>query len=294
MGRRYQMAEPAARLTRRRGRPDRAGTDGAEERQPTLLTVERALRLLKAIVFEQGLSIRQAGRVTGTSPSSAYRLLRALDEAGFIEREVDGGRFRPGPELRRMVAHVLGTTDVRRMAIEPMQRLAARWRETVTLVLRTSDDRRLNFDRVASPRPLQYVMPLGDTGPLHVGSSGRAILAFMQPEEIERALAGPLESYTSATPTDPAVVREELARTRERGYAASFGERLDREMVGISAPIFDARGTVIGALLLSAPTGRMSEIGSLDLVGASVREAADQVSLGLGWLSASGEARRDG
>ena len=268
--------------------------DGAEEPQPTLLTVERALRLLKAVVFEESLSIREAGRVTGTSASSAYRLLRSLAEAGFTERAAESGRFRPGPELRRMVAHILGTTDVRRMAIEPMQQLAARWRETVTLVLRTSDDRRLNFDRVASPRPLQYVMPLGDTGPLHVGSSGRAILAFMRSEEIDRVLAGPLEIYTSTTPTDPLAIRDELAYTRERRFAVSFGERLDREMVGISAPIFDARGTVVGALLLSAPVGRMSEIGNLDLVGASVREAADQVSLGLGWLSTSNRVRSDG
>ena len=287
------MAEMASRLTRRRDESDRAGSVDAEQRQPTLLTVERALRLLKAIVFEQSLSIREAGRVTGTSASSAYRLLRALAEAGFTEREADSGRFRPGPELRRMVAHILGTTDVRRMAIEPMQQLAACWRETVTLVLRTSDDQRLNFDRVASPRPLQYVMPLGDTGPLHVGSSGRAILAFMGPEEIERVLAGPLESYTSTTPTDPITIRDELARTRQRGFAVSFGERLDREMVGISAPIFDARGTVIGALLLSAPVGRMSEIGNLDLVGGSVREAAAHVSLGLGWLQASEQTRED-
>ena len=285
------MAESASRPTRPRDEPDRAGSVDAEERQPTLLTVERALRLLGAIVFERSLSIREAGRVTGTSASSAYRLLRALAEAGFTEREADSGRFRPGPELRRMVAHILGTTDVRRMAIEPMQQLAACWRETVTLVLRTSDDQRLNFDRVASPRPLQYVMPLGDTGPLHVGSSGRAILAFMRPEEIERVLAGPLESYTSTTPTDPITIREELARTRQRGFAVSFGERLDREMVGISAPIFDARGTVIGALLLSAPVGRMSEIGNLDLVGGAVREAADHVSLGLGWLPAPEQTR---
>ncbi len=287
------MAEMASRSTQRHGDPDQRRTDDADEPRPTLLTVERALRLLRAIVFEQGLSIREAGRVTSTSASSAYRLLRALTEAGFTEREADSGRFRPGPELRRMVAHILGTTDVRRMALEPMHQLTANWGETVTLVLRTSDDRRLNFDRVASPRPLQYVMPLGDTGPLHAGSSGRAILAFMRTEEIERVLAGQLESYTGATPTDPVSIRDELARTRERGFAVSFGERLDREMVGISAPIFDARGTVIGALLLSAPARRLSEMGNLDLVGASVREATDQISLSLGWLPSSTPARAD-
>lgn len=287
------MGEAAAGLARRQGQPNMVAAPTSEEHQPTLLTVDRALRLLKAIVFEQGLTIREGARVTGTSASSAYRLLRALDEAGLIEREEDSGRFQPGPDLRRMVAHILGTTDVRRMALDPMRKLATRWSETVTLVLRTADDQRMNFDRIASPHPLQYVMPLGDTAPLHVGSSGRAILAYMQPDEIERILAGPLESYTSATPTDPALVREDLARTRERGFALSFGERLEREMVGVSAPIFDARGTIIGALLLSAPMARVSQMDSLDVVGASVREAADQVSLGLGWMAPSPPERAE-
>jgi DNA-binding IclR family transcriptional regulator len=275
------------------GVPDEPRSDQGGERQPVLLTVERALRLLRAIVFEQNLSIREGARVAGTSASSAYRLLRALDEAGFIERDADTGRFQPGPDLLRMVAHILATTDVRRMALEPMRLLAERWRETVTLCLRTSHDRRLYFDRVPSPRPLQCVMPLGESDPLYVGSSGRAILAFMRPDEVDRVLSAELHAYTSATPTDPAVVREDLVRTRARGYAVSFGERLDRDMVGISAPIFDAHGTVIGSLLLSAPTSRLSEIGNLDLIGGSVREVADQVSLRLGWLPtpANGERR---
>lgn len=259
--------------------------DEADERQPTLLTVERALRLLRSIVLDQSLSIREAARVTGTSPSSAYRLLRALEEDGFIERDPEGGRFQPGTELRRMVAHILGTTDVRRMALEPMRRLAEEWQETVTLCLRTSQNQRLYFDRVASPRPLQYVMPLGDIAPLHVGSSGRAILAYMRPEEIERILSGTLEAYTSTTPTEPERVREELARTRERGYAVSFGERLDYSMVGISAPMFDAHERVKGALLLSIPRARVDEVGDLNVVGRAVRAAADEVSLRLGAVS---------
>lgn len=265
--------------------------DGAsveeEGRQPTLLTVERALRLLRSIVFKQSLSVREAARVTGTSSSSAFRLLRTLEEEGFIERDMDTTRFQPGPELRRMVAHILGTNDVRRAAAEPMSRLAELWQENITLCLRTANNQRLYFDRIAAPRPVQCVLPLGHTAPLHVGSSGRAMLAYMTPEEIDRALSGPLLAFTSATLTDPAAVREDLARVCARGYAVSFGEGVDAEMVGVSAPVFDARGVVIASILVSIPASRVSDREDLTRVGVSMREAADEISLRMGWAPGS-------
>lgn len=256
-----------------------------------LVTVERALRLLRVIVFEGSLSISQAAEVTETSSSSAYRLLRALGNAGLIERDPHTGRFRPGPDLLRMAAHILASADIRRMALESMVALVEQWQETVTLCLRTSRDQVLYFDRVPSPRWLQYVVPLGEAAQLHVGSSGRAILAHMRPDEIDRVLSQKLESFTRSTPTDPAAIKEDLALVHRRGYALSYGERVDGA-AGVSAPVFDARGMVIGALLLSIPMSRIDEIGNVDIVGKSVRQAADRVSLKLGWMAPEAESRQ--
>lgn len=256
-----------------------------------LVTVERALRLLRVIVFEGSLSISQAAEVSATSSSSAYRLLRALSNAGLIERDPNTGRFRPGPDLLRMAAHILASADIRRMAMESMVELVEQWQETVTLCLRTSRDQVLYFDRVPSPRWLQYVVPLGEAAQLHVGSSGRAILAYMRPDEIDQVLSQKLESFTASTPTDPAAIKEELALVHRRGYALSYGERVDGA-VGVSAPVFDARDRVIGALLLSIPLSHMEEIGDVDVVGKSVRQVADQVSLKLGWLAPEVESHQ--
>ncbi len=83
---------------------------------------------------------------------------------------------------------------------------------------------------------------------------------------------------------DPAAIREDLERIRQRGYAVSFGEGHEADMAGITAPIFDARGTVIGGLLVSVPSNRVTDRAELDKIGISVRQAADEVSLGLGWM----------
>ena len=248
----------------------------------TLITVDRALHLLQHIVHQGSLTVNQAAACVGTSRSSAQRLLSSLSSAGLIERDPDSGRFRPGDEFLRLAARVLATTDIRRAAADSMRTLAARWREAVTLCLRLSNNHALYFDRIPSPRRLQYVVPLGETARLHAGSSGRAILAYMQPEEIDDALSPPLEAYTPGTLTDPTAVRETLAEIRVQGYAISYSERIE-DAVGVAAPIFDAHGKPVASLLISIPLVHLDDLPDLTIVGKAVREEADRVSLRLGW-----------
>lgn len=254
------------------------------ERILALLTVDRAFHLLRLIVFDGSLSISEAAEACGTSTSSAYRLLRTLSNAGVIERDPESGKFRTGPELLRMSATILNSADIRQASLESLRILSTRWKQTVTLCIRTSNDQVLYLDRVASPRWLKYVVPLGEVSDLHIGSAGRVILAYLRPEEVDRILGHELSAYTAGTITDPAVIRERIPIIRERGYAVSRAERVE-DAIGISAPIFDIRGIVIGSLLMSIPEAHREEIGDLDVVGSSVREEADRVSLRLGWIA---------
>jgi DNA-binding IclR family transcriptional regulator len=250
----------------------------------TLLTVERALRLLHVAVFDGSLTVSKASEISGTSASSAYRLLKTLSDGGLIERDARSGRFRPGPELLRMAARTLGTNSVRAAAIDEMSALANEWRESVTLCIRLGTDRVLYFESVQSPRWVQYLAPLGESSQLHVGSSGRAILAHLSEQEIEAALSGALERHTTNTPVDPHAIREQLDLIRRRGYAVSYGERVE-QAIGVSAPIFDARGEVAGSVLLGMPEGHVDSPERIDEIGAAVQATANRISLRLGWIA---------
>lgn len=209
----------------------------------------------------------------------------------MIERDPSTGQFRPGPELLRMASKVTGSADIRRASYEPMIALAERWREAVTLCMHTSQGQVLYFDRAPSPKPLQYVVPLGETAPLYVGSSGRAILAYLPDERIEQVLGEITHAYSKHTGLDAAGIRADLASVRERGYAVSQEERV-AGAVGISAPIFDMTGGPVGSLLVAFPLLQTLTPGDIASIGNSVREQTANISLRLGWagfgLSASG------
>lgn len=247
----------------------------------TLLTVERALALLRTIVGEGSVTVREAARLVGTSPSSAYRLLRTLTESGFIERGAHTTGFGPGPELYALASLLLDSNDVRQASAAPMRGLLDQWRETVLLCLRARDQL-LFFHRLASPRPLQYVVALGEKVDLHAGAAGRSVMAFLHPEEVERIIQRyGLPRYTDRTITDPSVLRAELAQVRAKGFAASVGERVEGS-AGIAAPLFDGSGASVGCIEVTMPLARFREM-DLETVGQSVRAAAQATSLRLGY-----------
>jgi DNA-binding IclR family transcriptional regulator len=80
-------------------------------------------------------------------------------------------------------------------------------------------------------------------------------LAFLDPDEQDDYLAGPLAKLTKATPTNKAALRKELAEIRARGYARSEGERLDGAG-SVAAPILGHDGRPIAVISVCGPAER--------------------------------------
>jgi DNA-binding IclR family transcriptional regulator len=100
-------------------------------------------------------------------------------------------------------------------------------------------------------------MYVGKVIPLHAGSASRVLLAW-NPELAEKVLAAPLEQLAEFTVTSPEELRKHIARAKADGYAITTGEREDSAS-GLSAPVFDSAGDVLGALAISGPTLRMPQ-----------------------------------
>jgi DNA-binding IclR family transcriptional regulator len=89
---------------------------------------------------------------------------------------------------------------------------------------------------------------------LYAGASGRAILAFMPPSEVDRVLLA-MAPLTGRTQTNPDLVRGLLEETRRSGAASSTGETAEG-VASIATPIFDGSGAVVGSIAVSGPSER--------------------------------------
>jgi IclR family acetate operon transcriptional repressor len=75
--------------------------------------------------------------------------------------------------------------------------------------------------------------------------------------------------------TDPAVLREDIARSRLRGYAVE-DEEFQLGVRAVAAPVFARDGQAVASLGAAVPPG-----GELDAIAASVRGLADELSVEL-------------
>jgi DNA-binding IclR family transcriptional regulator len=133
---------------------------------------------------------------------------------------------------------------------------------------------RLCVAEMPSPQPISFRRGVGYTEKLVRGASGRAILAYTPLQ------TGQLEAFAAGTNSDLAWLRDQLATTRERGYAMGHNE-LIQGAYAVAAPFFDSTGTVAGSLGVFGPDIRLTET-RVNEFGQFLRVMADRLTSSLG------------
>lgn len=248
----------------------------------------RWVRVLEAFAAQGEWGIRDLARHTGIPRSASHRILHDMAGLRLLSPADEPGRFRVGPDLARIGLLVAEHLDVRRVGRPILEAASAAIGETVVLALYDAHRRQFSaVDAVETSHPIRYLWEsLRDWSDLHLGSSGKGILAFLPAVEQDAILDRLPDPIPGRTPVSKARLRDELAAARQRGYVVSHGERYEGA-VGVSAPIRDARGRVVGDLIATWPDNRTDDDKERS-AGATVRGAADELSRRLGWDGVAG------
>lgn len=247
-------------------------------------SVTRVIRLIEALCVSPGpMSLADLARALDAPKSSLAALLRGLAEEHFVIG-VDGAwRLGPGAfglgsallEARRR----LQSSDLVR---DGMRRLAERCGETVLFGVRDEDGETLTYvDVIESHKTVRFIVPVGDRRPLYSTAGGRALLAA-DPEPALHSYLERLkpEAFTPHTETSKRRLAEVIAGVRETGVAQTI-DQASEGVTGTAAVIRDAAGTVLGALIVAAPSLRLQD--RLDELKRLVREEAAVISRSLGY-----------
>ena len=250
----------------------------------SIAVLDRALDLLEALAEAPAgapLGVSEVARRAGVTKSAAFRILANLERRGYVAKDPVNARYSLGTQLVYLGERSLGAIDLRAAARPALEALQQRFGETVNLGVRDGAEV-VYVDMIESSHGLRMAARIGGRDYLHSTALGKAILAFLLPAERDHLLYAPagLPARTERTITDPARLRAELERVRERGIA----EDRDENEVGarcLGAPIFDHRGGVAGAISLSAPDSRLDDARATE-VAAAVRAEAASITRRLG------------
>lgn len=239
--------------------------------------VSKAFLLLSRLVaVGRPCGVQRLAADTGLNPSTVHRLLQTLVAERLASYDRDSRLYSVGGECIRLAnATLSGRSLVGR--IRPLVRdVATRLEETCAFHLYEPSTETMTVSVVEhGPHPLGYGYDVGQSGGIHAGASGRAILAFLPARHIEEVLQRPLERFTEATFVNPVRLRAELGRVVKAGFAVSHGER-GPHGCGVAVPVISPAGRVVGSLGLSIPKFRFRDA-SAPRIGKVLKEGAREL-----------------
>ena len=251
-------------------------------RRMRLSSVANSIRLTKAFSedeYEMGISAL-ASRL-GLAKSTVHRLATTLVEYDILEQNRETGKYRLGLALFELGTLVRRKMDTASESRAQMYSLAEMTGETVQLAI--LDHQSVLYIRILESRQAVRMSTIaGSRAPAHCTSVGKVLLAFQPPEMAKQIIDQGLKRYTPATITDPALLQEELASIRSKGYAID-DEEIEVGLRCVAAPIRNHSGRVIAAISVAAPVQRMTKK-NVQTTAPTVVAAADAISRRLGYL----------
>jgi IclR family acetate operon transcriptional repressor len=246
---------------------------------PGTQAVARAVGLLKAFSPETPeLRLQELCASVGLNKTTAYRLLKALEGEGMVERAPDGDAWRLGPEIVALGSRALGGVDLRAAAREEIRALAAETRETVTLEVLAGAET-LILDEAMGGHVIGTMPSVGTRWPAHATSTGKALLAELSEDARAALLPKHLARPTPRTIGDRGVLERELQRVLARGWATSM-EELEPGFAAVGAVVRSAAGQPLGAISVGGPRSRIGA--RMEALGRRVSAAAARLSARLG------------
>lgn len=241
--------------------------------------IGRRLQILTELLQHEadhggGVGVVGLARVTGREKSQISRGLKALLEAGLVERDVNSLEFVTGSRLLDLAGRA-GQPLLLRRARPVCQRLVSEIGERTYLAV-ASRQGVLTVETFAAVTAVQAMAWVGQIHPYHRTAAGHALL-FDAAEANLRELQG-ADAETSAGPSDPQPLvefRERVKRARAAGFA-TIDRELDADLMTAAAPVRDADGHIIAALTVSGPRGRLKP--RLTRVARRLLAAAESIS----------------
>jgi len=217
------------------------------------------LRLLMVMeeVARRGVAVKPVDLIDalGLPKPTVHRLLQTAEAEGFLQRDLDGRSYGPGPRLRALAVSTMSSEHLRTARLTILRGVAEQIGETCNLA--TPDREGMTYlDRVETAWPLRIQLPIGTQVPFHCTASGKMYLSTLRAHVLRSILtARPLEKRTEATLTDIDKIGAELDLTRQRGYSTDDQEFM-AGMTALAVPILDGQGKLLATLSAHAPMQR--------------------------------------
>jgi IclR family pca regulon transcriptional regulator len=206
-------------------------------------------------VDQPRLTVPQAARLSGLTPSAARRFLLTLVHEGFAD--TDSRQYWLTPKALRIGQAYVDSAQLPRMLRPIVEQVARQTQEHVSVGTRDGDEIihlvRSRYSHIAS----LSIRP-GSRVPMYCTAGGRIWLAALDDAAREDYFSrNPLRPLTPYTQTDRALLEAELQRVRQQGYSI-VDQEYEIGMRVLGVPLLDRSGQLKATLTITTHASRLS------------------------------------
>jgi DNA-binding IclR family transcriptional regulator len=241
--------------------------------------LDKGLDILEALAAAASpLSLSEIARAVGQTPSAVFRLLNRLEIRLYVTRDPAFRQYSLSLKLLELAHTYPPVEHLTRVSGSFMRELADASRESVHLSV-LSHARIVVLMDVASPLRIRFAHQVGSQFSPVTTNSGRLLLAYLNPEELNRYLAED-EDYTKMSKSKRDEFQEELKKIRRNRYAVSFSE----ERPGMRDIAVLVGNPAVGstAALAIACLGSVKDKAGVSRIVGALHECASRITVAMG------------
>lgn len=211
-------------------------------------TIEKGMRILETFDHAHStISLKDISKATGINLTSTYRFVNTFEELGYLRKDNRKKLLKLGPKAIALGRRFLTGFELSKSINPRLDEIQEKYNITIELSL-YHDDTLVVIYRREAKHTLTSRAPMIRKS-LYFTALGKAILAFLPPDKLTQILSrSPLKRITKKTLVKKAALRDDLKRTRKRGYSVNNEEYMDG-LIAIGAPLFNLHtNQVVGSI----------------------------------------------
>jgi len=246
-------------------------------------TIERTLDLIELLATaKDGLGVTEIGQQIGLHKSTVFRLLSALTERGYVEKDPKTSAYKLGLKFIEISGLFLKKLELKTEALPVMRRLAEIVGQPVHLAILDGHEV-IYIEKVELVNSIRMYSQIGRRAPVFCSAIGKILLSGLAPERLREVLDNlHFEKFTEHTLLTKTALAQEIAAVSCQGWAVDDEEH-EKGIRCIAAPIYDYTGTMIAAVSVSGENRVISPGRDREIAG-YVGEAAVDISHRMGYV----------
>ncbi len=217
--------------------------------------------VLELIIERTKLTVTEASKLTGYTPSTIQRILNTLRYLDYIEQDQNTLEYYPTFKIYNLGNQIHITDTISSTAKPHMRKMSEELNETINLGI-LDNHRIIYLDKVLSTSPLRVDISPNTFIPLYSSALGKAIAAF-SPHEY--SFGNNYEKFTENTLQSDEELKEDLKDIKNQGYSLD-NEEFVEGLICIGVPILNKENEAIASLSVSVPTIRFKRDSMNDYV----------------------------